>query len=138
VHANVARKSFKPFRQLQQIAHFLLRLRTLVQLRFLLACLFQRHPQFERHQLRQLIHEIIRQIQHASDVAHHRLCSHGSESGNLGNTLRAILLLHVFDHVFAPVLAEIYIEVRHGYAFGIEKPLEEQIVAKRVKVGNPQ
>ena len=48
----------------------------------------------------------------------------------------AVFLLDVADHLLAPVLAEIDIEVRHRHAVGIEEALEQQREAQRVEVGD--
>jgi hypothetical protein len=39
---------------------------------------------------------------------------------------RRTSLLHVADHLVAPVLAEVDVEVGHRHAFGIEEALEQQ------------
>ncbi len=45
---------------------------------------------------------------------------------------------HVVDHLVAPVLAEIDVEIRHRHALGIEEALEQQIEAQRVEIGDGQ
>jgi hypothetical protein len=47
-------------------------------------------------------------------------------------------LLHVADHLVAPVLAEVDVEVRHRHAFGVQEALEQQREAQRVEVGDGQ
>ena len=49
---------------------------------------------------------------------------------------RPYLLLHVADHLFAAVLAEVDVEVRHRHAVGIEEALEQQREAQRIDVGD--
>ena len=49
---------------------------------------------------------------------------------------RAVALLHVADHLVAPVLAEVDVEVGHRHAFGIEEALEQQAEADRIEVGD--
>jgi hypothetical protein len=53
-------------------------------------------------------------------------------------TDRAVLVLHVADHLAAPVLAEVDVEVRHRDAFGIEEALEQQPEAQRIEIGDRQ
>ena len=77
-------------------------------------------------------------LQHAADVAHHGLGLQRSEGDDLGDLALAVLLLDVVDHLAAPVLAEIDIEVRHRHAIRIEEALEQQVVAQRVEVGDGQ
>src|SRR3546814_17777269 len=47
----------------------------------------------------------------------------------------AVLLLDVVDDAFAVVLAKVDIEVGHGYPLGIQKALEQQVVAEGIQVG---
>ncbi len=51
---------------------------------------------------------------------------------------RAIFAADVLDHLVAPVLAEIDVEVRHRHALGVQEPLEQQAEAQRVQVGDGQ
>ena len=50
----------------------------------------------------------------------------------------AVLLLDVVDHLVAPLLAEIDVEVRHRHALGIEEALEQQAEAQRIEIGDGQ
>ena len=49
----------------------------------------------------------------------------------------AVLLGDVADHLAAPTLVEVDVEVRHRDPLGVEEPLEEQAVLQRVEVGDP-
>ena len=49
---------------------------------------------------------------------------------------RAVALLHVADHLVAPVLAEVDVEVGHRHALGIEEALEQQAEADRIEIGD--
>ena len=59
-----------------------------------------------------------------------------TEGDDLRHLIPAVALLHIVDHLAAPVLAEVDVEVRHRHAVGIEEALEEEIEAERVKVGD--
>ena len=48
------------------------------------------------------------------------------------------LLADIGDHLVAPVLAEVDIEVRHRDALGIEEALEQKAEADRIEVGDGQ
>ena len=48
----------------------------------------------------------------------------------------AVLFLHVADHLVAPLLAEIDVEVRHRDALGIEEALEQEPEADRIEIGD--
>ena len=69
-----------------------------------------------------------------ADVAYHGFRRHGAESHDLRHAVGAVLLPHVFDHAIAAVLTEVDVEVRHRYALGIEKTLEQQLITQRVEI----
>ena len=107
--------------------------------------LFRRHPQARlaldclfkgdgigrilRNQFGELIHLPIRQLQNTPDIAHDTARLQGAEGDDLRDTIMAIAILHITDHLVAPLLTEIDIEVGHGHAFGIEKAFEQQAKA---------
>ncbi len=91
-----------------------------------------------RHQLAELIDLSIRHLQNASHVAQHAPRLQRTEGDDLRDLIAAITLLHVADHFVTAVLAEIDIEVRHRYAFGIEEALKQQAETNWIKVGNCQ
>ena len=49
---------------------------------------------------------------------------------------RPYRLLHVADHLVAPVLAEVDVEVGHRDALGIEEALEQKPEADRIEIGD--
>ncbi|MDF9803148.1 hypothetical protein M2436_001695 [Streptomyces sp. HB372] len=53
-----------------------------------------------------------------------------------GDLVGAVLLSHVPDHLDAPALVEVDVDVGHGDALGVEEPLEDQPVLDRVEVGD--
>ena len=91
-----------------------------------------------RHQFCQLVDLPIGHLQYATDVAQHAPRLQCSEGNDLRDLIAAIALLDVIDHLAAPVLAEIDVEVGHRHALGIEKPLEQQAEPDRVEIGNGQ
>ena len=48
----------------------------------------------------------------------------------------AVALAHIGDHLVAPVLAEIDVEVRHRDALGVEEALEQEAEADRIEIGD--
>ena len=48
------------------------------------------------------------------------------------------LLGRVADHLVAAALVEVHVDVGHLDALGVQEPLEQQAVAERVEVGDPQ
>jgi len=62
-------------------------------------------------------------------------CAKGND---LGDAITPVFLLNVADHLVAPVLAEIDVEIRHRHPLGVEKPLEQQPETQRVEIGDRQ
>ena len=91
-----------------------------------------------RHQLAQLVDLAVGHFQHAADVAQHAARLQRAEGDDLRDLIAAVALLHVADHLVAPVLAEVDVEVRHRHALGIEEALEQQAEADRIEVGDGQ
>ena len=61
-----------------------------------------------------------------------------AEGDDLRDAILAVAAAHVGDHLVAPVLAEVDVEVRHRDALGIEKALEQQAEADRIEIGDGQ
>ncbi len=79
-----------------------------------------------RHQLGEPVDLAVGHLQHAADVAQHGARLQRAEGDDLRDLVGAVFLLDVADHLVAPVLAEVDVEVRHRHAVGIEEALEEQ------------
>ena len=103
---------------------------------FVLERLLQGDSQFERDQFGDLVHKSIGQPQGAADIPNNGLGGHGAEGDDLRDPIRPVAIGDVGDHIVATVDAEIDIEIGHGDAFGIEEPLEQQIVFQRIEVGD--
>ena len=89
-------------------------------------------------QLGETIHLWRRQLEHPAHVADHQLRLHGPERHDLRHPVAAVGLGHVVEHLFAPNLAKVHIDVRRADPFRIEEPLEQQTVSERVDVGDAQ
>ena len=96
----------------------------------------QRHRRCRvlRHQLAQLVDLAVRHFQHAPDVTQHAARLQGAERDDLRDLITPVFLLHVADHLVAPVLAEVDVEVGHRHALGIEEALEQQPESHRVEI----
>ena len=57
---------------------------------------------------------------------------------DLRDPVLAVLLGDVADHLAAPALVEVHVDVGHRDALGVEEPLEDQLVLDRVEVGDAQ
>ena len=88
------------------------------------------------HELAQPIDLAIGHLQHAADVAQHGAGLELAEGDDMGDAVGAVALAHIGDHLVAPVLAEIDVEVGHRHAFGVQEALEQKPEADRVEVGD--
>ena len=100
--------------------------------------LFESDMELLGDHLGDFVHLIIGHAQHPAHIADHGPGGHGAERDDLGDTLLAVLLLDVLDHLVALQVAEIDVDVRHADPLRIEEALEEQVVLERVDIGNPQ
>ena len=89
-----------------------------------------------RHELGELVDLAERHFEHAADVAHHAAGEERAEGDDLRHPVGAVAVAHIGDHLVAPVLAEVDVEVRHRHALGIEEALEQQAEAHRVEIGD--
>ncbi len=92
----------------------------------------------ERHQLRDPVDLAIGQAERPADVAQHGARLQLAEGDDAGDPIGAVLVAHVADHLVAPVLAEIDVEVGHRHPLGVQEALEQQAEAERVQIGDRQ
>ena len=85
-----------------------------------------------------LIHLPIRHTQHAPHIAHRGLGLQLAEGDDLRDAIFAIFAPDIGNHLVAPVLAEINIEIRHGNAFGVEEAFKQQAEADGVQIRDQQ
>ena len=138
VLADVARQSLQLAGQINQRPDFLVVFIQPAQFRFLLNRFVEGDAQLERNQLGDTIHEPVGMTQHPPHVAHHRLGRHAAMSRNLRHPLPAVALGDVFDDPVPAFHAEINIEIRHRDPFGIQEPLEQQVIRQRVQIGDAE
>ena len=91
-----------------------------------------------RHQLGELVDLAERHFQHAPDIAHDAARQERAEGDDLRDAVGAVALADIGDHLVAPVLAEVDVEVGHRHALGIEEALEQQAEADRIEIGDRQ
>ena len=140
VSRRIAQQPFDRLPNIQQSLDRLVSLFLFFQARFLFTRADNRHRlnALDRDHLRQAVYLPIRHLQHTPDIAHRRLRLQGSKSNNLRDPVPAIAALNVGNHFLAPILTKIDVEIRHRNTLRIEKPLEQQTIAQRIKVGNRQ
>ena len=138
VRRRVARESFELLRDVEGAPHHLVAVARGLQTRFVVdrPAESDRIKRILRHQLAELVDLAIRHLQHASDVAQHAARLQSAEGDDLRHLFASVFFLHVADHLVAPVLTEIDVEVRHGDAFGIEEAFEQKPEADRIEIGD--
>ena len=140
VHPNVAGQPFERTGKIDQCAHFLFPLVARAKRGLFLERAIQ-CPGFGRvvgNQLREPVAQHVRHIQHASGVAYHRLGTQRAEGRDLAHRAATVFRLDVLDDPLAVVLAKVDVEVRHRHPLRIQETLEQQVVADRVEIGDPQ
>ncbi len=138
VGAGVAVQPFQLQRDLHQAAYRLVAAAHLLQAGLAVDGLLQRHRLggIVRNQLANLVDHEERQAQHAADVAHRGTGLQLAEGDDLGDAVVAVLVAHVADHLVAPVLAEVDVEIGHRDAFRVQEALEQEVERDRVDVGD--
>ena len=89
-----------------------------------------------REQAHQVIDTGIRQPHHLARLAHGRLRSQRADCPDQRDTIRAVGVAHVAQHLIPPPAAEVQVDIRRVGACRIEEALEEQPVFDRVHRGD--
>ena len=89
-----------------------------------------------RDQLRDLVDDAVRDLEHAAGVADGGAGGHRPEGDDLRDPVAAVLLGDVVDHPLAALDREVDVHVGHVLAGRVEEALEEEPVADRVDVGD--
>ena len=87
-------------------------------------------------QLRDLVDDAVGHFEHAARVADGGARGHRRERDDLRDAVGAVLLAHVVDDALAAFDGEVDVDVGHRLAARVQEPLEHQLVADRVDVGN--
>ena len=91
-----------------------------------------------RHGLGDLVAEGVRKAQGTGGVLDRGLGLDGAVRDDLRDLIGPVLLRGVADHLAAPTLVEVHVDVRHRHAVRVQEPLEDQTVLDRVEFGDPQ
>ena len=89
-------------------------------------------------ELRDPVDDAVRDLEHATRVAHRRARRHRRERDDLRDAVAPVLLGDVVDDALAALDGEVEVHVGHVLARRVEEPLEEEAVAQRVDVGDPE
>ena len=89
-----------------------------------------------RHRLRDAVAQRERKAEHARRVFDGLLGLDRAVGDDLRDPRLAVLLGRVTDHVAAPALVEVHVDVGHGHPLRVEEPLEQQPMDERVELGD--
>ena len=73
--------------------------------------------------------DVLGQAEHLADLAHGALGAVGDDGGGEAGAVAAVAAVDVLDHLLAPLVLEIDVDVGRLVALGGEEPLEEQVDA---------
>ncbi len=91
-----------------------------------------------RHGLGDPVPHDVRVPEHPGRVAHRGPRLDGREGDDLRHAVGAVALGGVADHLAPVALVEVHVDVGHLLAAGIQEALEQQVVADRVEVDDPE
>ena len=91
-----------------------------------------------RHGLGDAVAHHVGVAEHPGRVAHRGPGLDGREGDDLGHVVRAVALGGVADHLAPVALVEVHVDVGHLLAARVQEALEEQVVADRVEVDDPE
>ncbi len=72
-----------------------------------------------RNELAQTVDLAVGHREHPADIAQYGAGLQLAEGDDLRDAVAAVFLLDIADHLVAPVLAEIDVEIRHRHALGV-------------------
>ena len=91
-----------------------------------------------RHRLGQLVADAVRIAEDAGRVAHGVAGLDRAERDDLGDVVAPVALGRVADHLVAVPRVEVHVDVGHRDAARVQEAFEQQVVADRVEIGDPQ
>ena len=78
------------------------------------------------------------EIERSTDVSDGASCRHGAEGHDLRDMIVSVFAPDIVDHLAAPRVSEVHIDIGHSHALGVQKALEEQPVFHRVNFRDVQ
>ena len=125
VHRGVARHALEALADVEDLLDLRVLRRHVLEDRVLGERLVERHVERRRDLLGDAVDVGVRHVERAADVAHDRLRLHRPEGDDLRDVLAAVLARDVVDHLAAPPLAEVDVDVGQRHALGVEEALED-------------
>ncbi len=135
---SVGVKPLEPLGDREHPGDFLVRLGRLLQPRLVGHRLLEadRMGGVLRHHLCELVDLSQRHFEHPADIAQDAARQERAEGDDLRDAVGAVAVAHVSNHLVAPLLTEVDVEIRHRDAFGIEEALEQEAEPERVEIGD--
>ena len=138
VHGGMPGQALQASAHVDQVAHLLVLLIGLAQLRVLFQGFVDGDVQLGRYHLRDGVHEGIGQVHDPAHVPDDALGRQRTESDNLHHLVGAVLPVHIVNDLLPAVVAEVDVDIGHGHPLRVQEPLEEQVVPDGLDVGDLQ
>ena len=81
--------------------------------------LIQRHSQIVGDHFGNGIAERIGQVQHAAHIPDHTLGRQCTKGNDLHHLVFSVFFHHIVDDLLPPLIAEIHVNIRHGYTLRV-------------------
>ena len=128
MRACVTRQSLHTLRKVNQLLDLRARVVRLTEVLAAVQRLLQRNAQLTRNQLGDFVDLTIAHAQCLAYVTHRRARLQCTEGNNLRHTLLSVTAHHIIQHLITLHIAEVCINIRHAYAFRIQKAFKQQMV----------
>ena len=87
---------------------------------------------------RELGGDVLRQSHHLADLAHGTARAVAGDGGAQGRAVAAVALEHPLDHLLAPLMLEIDVDVGRLVTIGGDEALEQQVAVRRIDRGDAE
>ncbi len=132
------RQPFQTLTHINQMVYLLILLIQLPEFRIEFQSTVYGNVQFVGNHFCNGIHKSVRQIHCPAHVTDHSLCRQCTECHNLHHFIGAVFPAHIINDLLPSVIAEINVDIGHGYSLRIQKTFKQQIIFYRIDIGNFQ
>src|SRR5271154_28035 len=82
--------------------------------------------------------DVVREAEDLSRFADRRTHAIGDHSGGEARALATIVIIDILDHLLAPLVLEVDVDVRRLVALGRDEALEQKIEVRRIDLSDPE
>ena len=132
MHGGVSWQSFQLFTHVDQIMNLLVFLIELPEFRIQFQRTTQSNIQLIGHHLGDTVSEIIGHIQYTRHIPDHTFGCQSTKSNDLYHLILTVFTFYILDNLLSSLIAEVNINIGHGYTLRIQKTLKQQIITDRV------